>query len=159
MIDTLSWNIRGIGSAGSLERLQTFQQQFQIPLICLQEPMVDSRKMERFKRKLRMDHSYCNCSNKIWILWTAEVDITILQDKEQHVLIKATHLNNQPIFLTVVYAKCTEDLRRELWNDLREMANNIQGIWGAIGDFNVITSIEEKKGGRSYRLEESFDFL
>ncbi|XP_049391560.1 uncharacterized protein LOC125855975 [Solanum stenotomum] len=39
------------------------------------------------------------------------------------------------------------------------MANNIQGIWGAIGYFNVITSIEEKKGGRSYRREEILDFL
>lgn len=70
-------------------------------------------KMEIFKRKLRMDHSYCNCSNKIWILRTVEVDITIIQDKERHVLIKATHLNNQPIFLTVVYVKCTEELIRQ----------------------------------------------
>lgn len=69
--------------------------------------------MEIFKRKLRMDHSYCNCSNKIWILRTVEVDITIIQDKERHVLIKATHLNNQPIFLTVVYVKCTEELIRQ----------------------------------------------
>ncbi|KAG5575819.1 hypothetical protein H5410_055953 [Solanum commersonii] len=75
-----------------------------------------------------MDHSYCNCSNKIWIIWTVEMDITIFQDKKQHVLIKATHLNNQPIFLTIVYAKCTKNHRRELCNDLKEMANNIQGI-------------------------------
>lgn len=82
MIGKLSWNVRGIGSPGSLERLQMIQQQCQIPLVCRQEPTVDSSKIEKFKRKLRMEHGYCNGSSKIWILWTSEVDITILQDKE-----------------------------------------------------------------------------
>ena len=56
------------------------------------------------------------------------------------------HLNNQLIFLIVVYAKCTKDLRRELWNDLRKMVNNIQGIWGSMRNFNVITFTDDKKG-------------
>lgn len=28
-----------------------------------------------------------------------------------------------------------------------------------VGDFNVITDIEEKRGGRSFRIEKSLDFL
>ncbi|OIT03867.1 hypothetical protein A4A49_51456 [Nicotiana attenuata] len=129
----------------SLERLQTIKQQFQIPLICLQEPLVDSGKIDRYRRKLDMNHGCFNCSNKIWIFWIAEVDVTIIQDKEQHVLISAKHLNHPAIFLTIVYAKCNEESRRELWQDLKNTSNNIQGAWGVIRDFNVITSSEEKK--------------
>lgn len=83
MINFLSWNIRGIGSKGSLERLQ-----HQLPLICLQEPMVDSGKIENYKRKLGMDHIFNNCSNKIWLLRTGDVIVTVLQDKEQNVLVR-----------------------------------------------------------------------
>ncbi|OIT01199.1 hypothetical protein A4A49_10719 [Nicotiana attenuata] len=123
------------------------------------EPMVDSRKMDRFRRRLGIHQGFYNCSNKIWIFWTNEVDVTIIQDKEKHVLIKASYNSNPPIHMTVVYAKCTEEQRRELWQDMKEMDNNIQGPWGSIADFNVITSSEEKKCGRSYRMEESLDFI
>lgn len=92
-----------------------------------------------------MNHGFFNCSNKIWIFWTAKVDVTIIQDKEQHVLISAKHLNHSAIFLIVVYAKYNEESRRELWQDLKNTSNNIQGAWGVIGDFNVITFSEEKR--------------
>lgn len=51
MINFLSRNIRGIGSKGSLERLQTLKLQHQFPLICLQELMVDSGKIENYQKK------------------------------------------------------------------------------------------------------------
>lgn len=81
------------------------------------------------------------------------------KDRKQHVLTSATYHNNSRIHLTIVYAKCTEEQRRELWQDLINMASNIQGSWGAIGDYNVKTSGEEKKVGRSYRPEENLDFI
>lgn len=49
MINTLSWNVRGIGSQGSVERLNLLLQQFQLPMISLQEPMVDSGKMRNLE--------------------------------------------------------------------------------------------------------------
>lgn len=74
-------------------------------------------------------------------------------------MISATYLNNPRIHLTIVYAKCTEEQRRTLWQDLINMASNIQGAWSAIGDYNVITSGEEKRVGRSYRPEETLNFI
>ncbi|KAH0781085.1 hypothetical protein KY290_000683 [Solanum tuberosum] len=61
--------------------------------------------------------------------------------------------------ISVVYAKCDELLRRELWDDLRNNANIAISPWGVVGDFNVIIKAEEKTGGRSYKADESIDFL
>lgn len=145
MINILSWNIRGIGSKGSLERLQLFKQQYNLSLICIQEPMVDNSKMSSFQRRLNMQNGFFNCSNKIWLFWSSDIDMDIIKDGEQQVLIRVGRTNEVPIFLTIVYAKCTEALRNDLWNDLRDTASAITGPWGVIGDFNVIISSEEKK--------------
>ncbi|KAG5625372.1 hypothetical protein H5410_010590 [Solanum commersonii] len=159
MLNFLSWNIRGIRSSGSIERLILFQQQLHLPLLCLQEPLVDSSKLEKFKRRLRMDHSFFIINNKIWIYWNHEIIVDIIQDKDQYVLIKISHNDGPSIFLSIIYAKCSEDLRRKLWVDLKTIANTVQGPWGAIGDFNVICTTEEKMGGRPFTLGESLDFL
>ncbi|XP_049397141.1 uncharacterized protein LOC125861240 [Solanum stenotomum] len=39
------------------------------------------------------------------------------------------------------------------------MAANIHDPWGVIGDFNVISTREEKIRGRPHRLEETMDFI
>lgn len=145
MINILSWNIRGIGSKGSLERLQLFKQQYNLSLICIQEPMVDNSKMSSFQRWLNMQNGFFNCSNKIWLFSSSDIDMDIIKDGEQQVLIRVGRTNEVPIFLTIVYAKCIEALRNDLWNDLRDTASAITGPWGVIGDFNVIISSEEKK--------------
>lgn len=159
MVKIISWNIRGIGSKGSLERLHTLKNQYNLPLICLQEPLVDKSKIIKFKRKMGMNQALYNCSNKIWLMWTNDIHITILQDKEQHVHVKVDHNSCPSFYLFLVYAKCTKVLRRELWADLRTMASNIHDPWGVIGDFNVISTREEKIGGRPHRIEENMDFI
>ncbi|XP_019251335.1 PREDICTED: uncharacterized protein LOC109230274 [Nicotiana attenuata] len=121
--------------------------------------MVDNSKLEKYKRRLDMQHGFHNCSNKIWILWNNDITVDIIMDKEQHVHFKVTHNNGPGFFLTVVYAKCTEDLRTELWSDMKNILNYIQEPWGVFRDFNVITTSDEKKGGRCYIMEESLDFI
>ncbi|KAG5592791.1 hypothetical protein H5410_043305 [Solanum commersonii] len=150
----------GIGSHGAAERLKLFKQQYHLPYMFIQEPMVNARKIDRFKRILEHQHCAHNISNKIWIFWNNDHQIDILKDKDQHMLLHISKV--QPIIsfhISVVYAKCDEELRRELWDDLRDIANNVNGPWGVIGDFNVITKAEEKTGGRPYKAEESSDFL
>lgn len=70
----------------------------------------------------------------------------IIQDKEQHVLIRVTHNDDPSFFISMVYAICSEELNKDLWDDMRTIANNIEEPWGDIGDFNVINSSQEKKG-------------
>ncbi|XP_060203069.1 uncharacterized protein LOC132631512 [Lycium barbarum] len=92
--------------------------------------MVNSNKLDKYKRKLGMQHMFHNCSNKIWLPWTNEIMIDIIQDKDQQVLIKVFLSNVSIFFLTIVYAKCSEELRQELWENLRTTATSISGAWG-----------------------------
>ncbi|XP_015167940.1 uncharacterized protein [Solanum tuberosum] len=61
--------------------------------------------------------------------------------------------------ISLVYAKYRTNMRRDLWEDLVSISNNIQGPWSIVEDFNVIAEVEEKLGGTPYRLEKSFEFL
>ncbi|XP_019230357.1 PREDICTED: uncharacterized protein LOC109211289 [Nicotiana attenuata] len=85
--------------------------------------MAAARKIDRFKRRLGYQSCFNNCSNKIWILWSNEYVLDIIEDREQHVLVHITD-THRPIFfyMTVVYAKCDEQLRNLLWDDLRATA-------------------------------------
>ncbi|XP_075091705.1 uncharacterized protein LOC142171892 [Nicotiana tabacum] len=86
--------------------------------------------------------------------------VNIVEDTEQQVTCHISqHMSSTPLYLTVVYAKCKAHLRLQLWEELRGIASRIQGAWGVVGDFNVITDCTEKKGGNPYRLEKSVDFL
>lgn len=57
-------------------------------------------------------------------------------------------MGTDPLYLKVVYEKCKTHLRLQLWDELRSLANRIHGSWGVVGDFNVITNIAEKWGGK-----------
>lgn len=108
--------------------------------------MVNVRKIDKYKRVLGFQSCYANCSNKIWIFWSGEYVVEVIEDKEQQMLLHISILSRTtPLFRTVVYAKCDESMREELWEELRSTANRISGPWGVVGDFNVITYEEEKR--------------
>lgn len=48
---------------------------------------------------------------------------------------------------TLVYAKCDDQLRLEIWEDLYSIADDINSPWLIGGDFNVVLNEEEKIGG------------
>lgn len=77
--------------------------------------------------------------------------VNILEDTEQQVTVSISHhMGSTPFHLTAMYAKCKAYLRQQLWTKFREIADIIQGSWGVVGDFNVITNSIKKKGGRPY---------
>ncbi|XP_075087994.1 uncharacterized protein LOC107798356 [Nicotiana tabacum] len=74
--------------------------------------------------------------------------VNILEDTEQQVTVSISHhMGSTPFHLTAMYAKCKAYLRQQLWTKFREIADIIQGSWGVVGDFNVITNSIKKKGG------------
>ncbi|KAK6779623.1 hypothetical protein RDI58_021807 [Solanum bulbocastanum] len=109
--------------------------------------MVNSKKIAKFWRRLGYQHCFHNTSNKIWIFWTNGYQLDNIEDKVQHVLVHIKSPEDPNDFhLSIVYAKCDELLRVELWDNLRDIAARINGPWGVVGDFNVIRDAEEKIG-------------
>ncbi|XP_015158404.1 uncharacterized protein [Solanum tuberosum] len=68
--------------------------------------------------------------------------------------IQQTHFTS-----TFVYAKCKDHLRRPLWDRMLQHAVVNTNPWCSVGDYNVITSIEEKLGGVPYNMRKSLEFI
>ncbi|KAA3478112.1 reverse transcriptase [Gossypium australe] len=60
--------------------------------------------------------------------------------------------------LTGFYGNPEERGRRESWNLLRQLSIDQEDPWVVIGDFNEITSSDEKKGGRRRSNRQMIDF-
>ena len=61
--------------------------------------------------------------------------------------------------ITFVYAKCKNHLRRPLWDKMIHKDSLNENPWCTVGDFNVITSVEEKLGAVPYNMRNSMDFI
>ncbi|XP_070005613.1 uncharacterized protein [Nicotiana sylvestris] len=84
---------------------------------------------------------------------------TILNNHEQQLTIKLHYgAANSDLYITAVYAKCTPEERRELWNSLELTNLQVNGPWCIGGDFNVILDPDEKKGGKPHRINKSLEF-
>ncbi|XP_016515140.2 uncharacterized protein LOC107831859 [Nicotiana tabacum] len=122
--------------------------------------MVNARKIDKYKRILGYQSYFSNCDNKIWIFWSSDYVIEILEDREQYVLLPISNsVGTQPFYISAVYAKCDETLRCRLWEEIRDVASWLMVHVGVVGDFNVVLCEEEKKGGRPFRVEDSLDFM
>lgn len=62
------------------------------------------------------------------------------------------------VIVSLIYAKCIQGERLLLWESLEELAQGIQDPWLVGGDFNVITSYEEKLGELPVTIVETADF-
>ncbi|XP_070046797.1 uncharacterized protein [Nicotiana tomentosiformis] len=81
-------------------------------------------------------------------------------DDEQVLTMELQHTEAvEPFQITVIYAKCKIALGRPLWEVLRQKSMTCTIPWCVIGDFNMITSIEEKVGGLLYQMNKNQEFL
>ena len=50
-------------------------------------------------------------------------------------------------YITIVYATCIVEQQFSLWNDIYELAEDINRPWLVRGDYNVMMNFEEKIRG------------
>lgn len=62
------------------------------------------------------------------------------------------------LIITDVYAKCEDQFRRPLWDNLLHYSETILPCF-VIGDYNFIPSTHEKFCGRDYYMNKSFKFI
>lgn len=87
------------------------------------------------------------------------MDCKILDNEEQLITCEINHSQFPlPFITTFVYAKCKDILRRSLWEKMLHQATTTLP-WCTVGDFNVITSPEEKLGCIPYNMRKSFEFI
>ncbi|WMV45630.1 hypothetical protein MTR67_039015 [Solanum verrucosum] len=149
-------NTQGLSPRGiHLTRLPLKQPVSPIPVTA------DNSQINMFKSMLAMDHATSNINGKIWLFWNTDIICTVLETDEQQVTCEISHTEIQGTYIkTFVYAKCKDYLRRPLWDRLLHISDTRDTTpWCTVGDFNVITDIDEKFGGIPYNMRKSLEFI
>ncbi|KAK4706496.1 hypothetical protein R3W88_033945 [Solanum pinnatisectum] len=95
-----------------------------------------------------MQYANYNQNGKIWVFIQEHIHVGVLSDTEQQLSLQLQYQETgQSLVTTFVYAKCDDQERRGLWEDIHNLSININLPWLVGGDFNVILNDEEKIGG------------
>ncbi|XP_027152118.1 uncharacterized protein LOC113752185 [Coffea eugenioides] len=130
---------------------------FQLVAIC--EPKLDVANIESIRLKLSFDAAVANLSADVWVLYNFPLVCSIAGNSQQHISLNVHHpWLPRPLQFSFVHARCTLEERRGLWQALLVDKPRDQP-WCIYGDFNVIISPNEKRGGRPFRASEGLDLL
>lgn len=141
-------------------KTQTLKKMRNISMIAIFEPFADNSQINKYKLLRIMDNATCNHNGKFfWLFQSKDVECDILKGHDQHITCIVEHVEHNENFMdSCIYSKCKDHLRRPLLYKLFHFSN-MDIPWCTIGDFNVITSTEEKYGGLPYNMNKSFDFI
>ncbi|KAG8376161.1 hypothetical protein BUALT_Bualt09G0034400 [Buddleja alternifolia] len=98
-------------------------------------------------------------SRGLGLAWNSHVELQITLDSK--FLINALFTpkdNSPPGQITCVHGSCNHSAKLKFWDFLLAIGNYFGGLWLAIGDFNVVTSALEKKGGKSFASSSNEGF-
>ena len=73
-------------------------------------------------------------------------------------LFPSTIFDNETCWLSFVYASTSYIRRRDLWDSLIVIHNNVDGPWMVIGDFTAVLGMHEKSGGVAPLSSSCMDF-
>lgn len=148
-VNTLFWNVRGIGKDPTVNRIKKLLKLHDISFIAVFEPMLAMDKIQLIARKWKFKFNFTNSQSTIWIFAKAAFTCQLLNDTSQHLRVRLQHyLWPISVNATSVYAKCDARERQELWDDIIDMGNSFFSDvpWIVGGDFNIILYPSEKKG-------------
>ncbi|CAA0820100.1 Unknown protein [Striga hermonthica] len=157
MINTLIWNIRGIGNSLAKKMTKTLIKDHKLNLLALIEPKI-SLDPKYLCRLFNFQQVVQNASNHIWLLCDHNCQIQILPSSRQLLHVKVSSpLSPTPFLLFIVYEEHSHLPRQDLWADLLDVADNSLP-WMVGGDFNIVLHLHEKKGGALPIQSELEDF-
>lgn len=101
-----------------------------------------------------------NERGRIWLLWKEKmVQVHIVMAGDQLVHCKVKDKSSQfTCDITFVYGKNTIAERRNLWEQIRQIHNNMQEAWLVIGDFNSVLTVDDRINGQPVQQAELMDF-
>ncbi|XP_075499822.1 uncharacterized protein LOC142538375 [Primulina tabacum] len=160
-MNSLIWNVRGLRSSESQQRLHAYVKAHQIKILAILEPMImlDQRFMTR---RFGFSRVISNLSGHIWVFSSADVKTECVFDHAQflHINVSASFLPTE-VFCSFVYASCSYIERRDLWSSLLQVKPAL-GPWLVGDDFNVVRYASEclgSRGGRLLPMEEFNTFI
>lgn len=146
------WNCRGAASSSFVRMCKQYLDTLRPDIVVVMETRVDPSRLRRSFQILGFDgFSYSNVqgyAGGIIAAWKKDrVRVQVVQRHFQFLHLQVQAGDGVDWFFTPVYASPSEELRRDLWQQLHDIASNMRGRWLTAGDFNEIANVSEKKGG------------
>ncbi|KAL9679888.1 hypothetical protein QQ045_017759 [Rhodiola kirilowii] len=150
MYSFLCWNARGVGNKSTTSHLKALCVLHKPSIIAILEPKISYDRLPAICSEIGMDNFMHggDLNDHKWICWREGVDIQdpVWTSQQVSSRIHCTSSNKQ-LHLTFVYADYDDVVQEQLWEDLIAASDNINAPWIVTGDFNTISSWEEKQGG------------
>ncbi|XP_074363457.1 uncharacterized protein LOC141704005 [Apium graveolens] len=89
-------------------------------------------------------------SGGIALLWKDAEDVNLMSMSKNHIDVSIKVIGKDPWRLTGIYGEPIRAQRHKTWDLLRHLARDANLPWYLIGDFNNVTSQQDKRGGHSY---------
>ncbi|OVA15314.1 Ribonuclease H domain [Macleaya cordata] len=137
--------------SSSIRHLRLLIKENKINLVMLSEPMIHHDRLIKVATSLSLSNYAHNsgCGGKIWILWGEAYSVTVISSSAQYIHTKIVYNPlGMAFFASFVYASCDGYERRALWADLSAIGTGISAPWILGGDFNVVSNLAERLGGR-----------
>lgn len=125
--------------------------EFEISFLCLLETHVAGDRavflVQCMGLGVHFIENVCGHSGGIWCSWDpTNWMVTVLRSTSQCVRMCVKWRSQPAWLLTVVYGSPQQVRRRQLWQELKEIGQNVQEAWGIVGDFNAVLHQHERRG-------------
>ncbi|XP_061361871.1 uncharacterized protein LOC133305628 [Gastrolobium bilobum] len=125
-------------------------------ILALFETKISGIRGDRIIKKLGFSKSFkkdaVGFSGGIWLLWDekkVKVKVEIIDDHHQYIHTKVLYLEEMKSeFITFVYGSPRRLEKQTLWLNLESIAQETDGPWLVLGDFNSVLNASEKIGGK-----------
>ncbi|KAL9668229.1 hypothetical protein QQ045_002606 [Rhodiola kirilowii] len=156
--------MQGVGNKSTTNHLKAQCVLYKTNIVAILEPKIKHDLLPGLCKELGFDHYMHgeDINDHIWICWSdsLELDNTIWSSQQVTSLVRFKDSDTQAMF-TFVYADCDDTVRQRLWADLIDTSSRMNIPWLVAGDFNVVSTWEEKSGGNrsdDSPLQEFNDF-
>lgn len=116
MLKAIIWNARGIKNESTKRRLRKLVNLHNLETMVIFEPMTDDSNMASLAGFIQLPNffSSANKGGKVWLFWSENLDIQVVECTNQVYNVKVSFLGDLACIASLVYVKCTVGERREL---------------------------------------------
>ncbi|XP_074266656.1 uncharacterized protein LOC141589935 [Silene latifolia] len=148
------WNVRGMNNQNKQQDIRWFIHQNNLGLFGLLVTKIKGSKWHNVRTNICSDWSLCTNNSchpggRVWLLWDPTLyQVDVLNITKQCIHSKVYDKLKKNYFgLTLVYGFNKLQERVSLWESIKLYSLNVDGPWLVYGDFNSITSVDERIGG------------
>ncbi|XP_061362797.1 uncharacterized protein LOC133306487 [Gastrolobium bilobum] len=151
-MNVLIWNTRGAAKKDFRSTLKSMVRKNSADIVVLLETKTQSEVCKKLMKKLGFDSLLVQeaqgFAGGIWLMWhSSKVDIALLSKSVQFIHCRVSLPTGNSFDFTAIYASPSQNVRNNIWEDLRKLSETMNRPWLLGGDFNEIAYTNEKIGG------------